>query len=232
MNKFDITKEEMAAISRYIDSGERSDELDSAIGKIFYAEGQIRSRLLREADSLRGRLGRTSAKLERIEDAKKEAVLQGEFGETGLDSVDVAKCLLYYLQGKDSYGLTKSKLMCILFEVYASWLYSKKERIFIEHPVCTEYGPQFWRVYKRINSVREPLGRECVDAVASANPGVAAMCRNAANKYYDYSEKQLQSFIIKCPAYKAALPKNNGGKWNGEMSDRLIYSWKEEQKND
>lgn len=229
MNAFNITAEEMQALSAYIDEGIRGELTEAAIGKVFYAEGQIRARLAKECASLRAKLDRANTRVERFEEARKEKILQGDFAETGLDSVDVALCLLYYLQQTKTYKLSKAKLQYILFEVYAAWLAGHKERLFIEKPVCTEYGPQFWRVYKKVESLANPVGFEAVNRVASQNAGIAAICKNAAAKYYDYSEAQLKAYLVKCDAYKAALPEKNGGKWNGELDDRLILRWKENQ---
>ncbi len=230
MNKFELSPAEMQAISDYIDEGKKSETLFSATEKIFFAENQIRARLLRETRSLSSRLDRATKRIERIEDEKQGKILQGEFAETGLDSVDVAACLLHYLQENRAYQLTRSKLLHILFEAYAAWLHNRSERLFIEHPVCTEYGPQFWRVFKHIGSTANPVGHDAVKKIAEVNPGVAAFLKNVANKYYDYSESNLKSYVTKCPAYRNALPEKNGGKWNGEMKDTEIYAWKDAQK--
>ena len=224
-----FTPEELAAISRYIDDGERTEATASAIEKVFYAEGQIRMRLVKENAALGSRLEKATAKIARFEERKQEAILQGEFAETGLDSVEVARCLLYYLQQKQAWRMSKSKLQYILFEVYAAWLAGHKERIFIEHPVCTEYGPMFWRVFKQIENLQSPLSADCVRTLGEKNPGVVAICKNAAAKYYDYGDSQLKSYLLKCPAYKEAMPQKNNGKWNGLMQDALILAWKQDQ---
>lgn len=230
MSEWNLTPEEIRAVSLYIDEGVRSEETPAALDKILYAAAQASRRLSAENAALGRRLERSNDRVQRLQAKREEAVLQEEFSETGLDSLAVAKCLLYYLQQQNAWKLSRSKLMYVLFEVYAAWLAGHRERLFVEHPVASEYGPQFWRVFKNIPSTGTPLGREAVEAIAKLNPGVAALCRNAAVKYYDYKESDLQRYICKCPAYRNALPEKNGGKWNGELRDSEIYAWKLDQK--
>lgn len=154
-------------------------------------------------------------------------LMQNEFAETGLDSLEVAKALLYNLQQLKAYKLNNAKVVQILYEMYASWLGSKGERLFTEHPVATSYGPQFWRVWKRLSSDTTET-YDSVKAVAEKNPGVAAFIKNAANKYYDYGENELNNLFKKTAPYKNASPERHGGKWNVEISDADIYAWKNE----
>lgn len=224
-----LTPEETAAVAAYIDEGRRDEHTASALDKILYAEGQIRRRLAAENATLRHQLERARSKVERLETKREDALRKGDFAETGLDSLAVAKCLLYYLQQKDSWRLTRTKVLHILFLMYASWLAGHRERLFVEHPVASEYGPQFWRVFKNMLSTTTPVDADVVRSMGESNAGVLRLCQNAAAKYCDYSEADLRSFVSKCPAYRNALPENNGGKWSGELSDYEIYQWKKEQ---
>ena len=56
--------------------------------------------------------------------------------------------------------------------------------------------------------------------------GAAVFCENAARKYYDYSDKTLAEMFRKSAPYKNASKEHNDGKWNKEIDDRDIYSWK------
>lgn len=169
-----------------------------------------------------------SGRLERIQDKERTKLLTGEFAESGLDSLEVANALLYQLQKLKTWKLGKPKVIHILYEMYASWLYSKKERLFIEHPVATEWGPMFWRVFKRIDT-RSPVPYGAWRLLCEKNPGVAAFCENAAKKYYDYADGTLNEIFVKTKAFKLSSKENNGGKWNKEISDMEIYDWKSRQ---
>ncbi len=184
-------------------------------------------RLARSLDSMTAKAEALSEKTERYKALLKGNPAEGVYTETGLDSADVADALLYQLQALRTYKLSRAKVIHILYEMYASWLASKGERLFIEHPVATEYGPMFWRVYKRLDT-RKQISRDRWESLCAANPGVAAFCRNAARKYYDYADGDLNKVFLKSRPYKNASKEKNGGKWNKEINDNEIYAWKKE----
>ena len=100
-----------------------------------------------------------------------------------------------------------------------------KERLCREHPVATEYGPMFWSVYKKINpSSRVPY--EAWKELCEKNAGIAAYCRNAAQKYYDTKCSELEESFKKSKPYQKASKEYNFGKWNKEISDQDIYEWR------
>lgn len=180
---------------------------------------------------LAGARKRNAMLAERLDRRKEERVLRraaGRFEESGLDSAEVANALVYQLQALKTYKLSVYKVMAILYEMYASWLYSKGERLFVEHPVATEYGPRFWHAYKRIDT-RTPVTREAWNAFAAARPDIAAFCKNAALKYYDISEGGLRAGFMNTKAFENARPENNNGKWNKEIEDADIFMWKDNQ---
>ncbi len=149
-----------------------------------------------------------------------------DFGETGLDSVEVAYALLYQLQFiSNGRRISPSRVIGILYEIYASWLLNHKERLFVEHPVCTEYGPQFWRVYKRLVNLSSATYDD-FKKLAEQNPGVAMLCKNAASKYFDIDIRSFTAMLKKSEPYRNALPATNGGKWNKELNDSDIFVWK------
>lgn len=184
-------------------------------------------RMARSLESMTAKAKTLEERTERYKILLKGNPAEGEFTETGLDSADVADALLYQLQTLRTYKLSRAKVIHILYEMYASWLASKGERLFIEHPVATEYGPMFWRVYKRLDT-RKQVSQDRWESLCASNPGVAAFCRNAARKYYDYSDGDLNKIHMKSRPYKNASKEKNGGKWNKEISDNEIYAWKRE----
>ena len=85
---------------------------------------------LRHLEGARKRNAMLTERLEKYKERKQEALEAGEFKETDIDSADVATALLYQLQQYPTYKLNKYKLNAILYEMYASWLYSHQERLF------------------------------------------------------------------------------------------------------
>lgn len=168
-------------------------------------------------------------RMDKMVERREERILSGEFGETGLDSADVATALLYQLQQRKTYRLNEYKLQAILYEMYASWLNSKGERLFLEHPVATEFGPRFWRVFKRVDT-KSIVPYHVWKAFAEKSPAVAAYCENAAKKYYDYAEGTLSRVYLASKPYKNAHKDNNNGKWGKELDDKEIRAWKEKTK--
>jgi uncharacterized phage-associated protein len=222
---YNLTQDELNKIIRYVEDGNKeilSTDIPTRFTALFGAFERKMSKDLIENEK---KLLVLQTKMERANLKEEKLIDNGIFQETAIDSVDVANALLYCLQQLKTYKLTKSKFLLILYEMYASWLGTKKERLFIEHPVATEYGPQFWRVYKRLDlTVKVPYS--AFEALAKQNSGIAAFAKNAATKYYDYSEKDLHDPVIISKAYKNALPIHNNGKWNKEISDKDIFVWK------
>lgn len=226
----DISQEDLARIIAFVEDGNDEALSTGAISKFYALSAALGRRLSEYGQSAAKKNFLLERKLERYQRKEKAEIAEGVFSETGLDSVDVALALLYSLQQLKTYQLTKSMLICILYSMYASWLGSKKERLFAEHPVATEWGPQFWRVYKRIVSVKSRVPDECYTNLARQNPAVAAFARNAARKYYDWKESDLRNLLLKSDPYKISTKEHNSGKWGKEIPDSAIYVWKTEGK--
>lgn len=223
-----LTTEQLRSLIQLAED-ERAPVDAEAVSALNYLNACVQRNLLKRYSAAARRNESLSDRLERYHNKEKEKVVTGEFAETGLDSHEVARALLYQLQQLKTYKLTKSKVISVLYEMYASWLHSKSERLFLEHPVATEYGPQFWRVFQRLD-VRESVPYQEYKDLAGKNPGVAAFCKRAAEKYYDYKDSDLSAPVLKSVPYKNASKENNGGKWNKQIEDRDIYAWKSDQK--
>lgn len=162
----------------------------------------------------------------RAETAEEKAVADGTaFSELAIDSVDVINALVAHLRTLKTYHFTKDKVSYIFFEIYASWLYSKRERLCIEHPVATPYGPRFWHAWTQMDM---NSGDGAIARLNAVNPGLSVMVGNAARKYYDYSLGDLERYIKKARPYAERVPKE-GEKWNKEITDDSIFMWKKEQ---
>ena len=166
-----------------------------------------------------------TGRLQAIRERNTEAADDGQYEESLRDSAEFARALLYQLQERSTWKLSEYKVIAILYEMYSSWLYSKRARLFAEHPVATQYGPRFWHAFKKIK-VSERITREEWKNFAAKDPAVAAFTIRAAEKYYDIKESTLTDAFKASKAYKNAMPEHNGGKWNKEIADKDIYLWK------
>ena len=227
MNEY-LSPEDLAALTAFAqdDRAQINPEQIERLGALHRA---VERNALKNLTGLRKRNAMLSEKIEHFRDKEKLKISVEDFAETGLDSYEVALGLLYQLQQLKTYRLTKKKFISILYEMYASWLHSKQERLFLEHPVASFFGPQFWRVYERI-SLAAPVQYKDWKSLCEKNPGVAAFCKNAAEKYYDYAEGDLLRPLTKSLPFRNADKDHNGGKWNKEIADKQIYAWKDARK--
>lgn len=224
-----LTQEQFETLQKFADD-DRSPITMEILTAFANLNAKVEANILKHLTGARKRNTMLEERMERMKEKKTERIEAGQFEDTGLDSVDVAKGLLYHLQKLNTYRLNKYKLQAILYEMYASWLYSKHERLFQEQPVATEFGPRFWRVFKRVETT-VPVAHDEWKSLCESNPGVAKFCENAARKYYDYTEGDLSRMFISSKPYKNADKDHNDGKWNKEISDKDIYEWKSKQKN-
>lgn len=224
-----ITQQQFESLIRLVQDERSPIDMD-AVEALHAMHSTVEKIVIKRLIGSEKRNSMLQERLEKYKERDRIRVEEGNFGETELRSDDVAKALLYQLQQLRTYRLNDYKLQAILYEMYASWLESKKERLFDEHPVATPYGPRFWRVFKNVKAAVK-VSYDDWTALAEKNPGVAAFCRNAANKYYDTSEGELSRMYLKSKPYTSADKDHNGGKWNKEMDDRLICAWKAEKNN-
>ena len=223
-----LNKEQLDELIRFAsdDKAFPSFEALEALNALYTA---VQRNTVRHLSGTRKRNAMLEEQVQRLREKREQKIDDGQFAETDLDSAEVATGLLFQLQQLKTYKLNKYKLQAILYEMYASWLYSKKERLFLEHPVATQFGPRFWRVYNRVDT-NNTVPYQAWKAFAEKNPAVAAFCKNAAAKYYDYAEGTLNRTFLASKAYKNADESHNNGKWNKDIEDSDIYRWKENQK--
>lgn len=223
-----ITPEELAQLTAFA-SDDKADVDPAAVQKLCSLHAAVTAHLAKRFAGLQKRNALLGQRLDTFKEKRTERFMQEGYDETGLDSCDVAWVLLYHLQQMHTWRLNKSKVILILYEMYCSWLSSKQQRLFLEHPVATEYGPMFWRVYKRIQTEKSvPYTK--VAWLKEVNPGVAVYCENAARKYYDYDPKTLEKLFLKSKPYRMSTKEHNGGKWNKEIDDHLIREWMEQER--
>lgn len=224
-NFYSITEDDIKKIISFVEDGDEA-VLETDIVTTFIAlNAAFTKRLVTCISGKNRKTNILERKLKRINRRAEAAIEAGDFRETQRDGVNVAYMLTYHLQQMNASVISKNKVIYILYLMYASWLYSKKERFLIEHPCATEWGPQFWRVYGRLD-VRYRITQEDYSALAMADPAAAAFCKSAAKKYYDYKDHDLKEMLLKSKPYKNSLPDTNRGKWNKEINDLDIYNWK------
>lgn len=221
---YDLSNEELQEILRFVNEEGAAMPSPDTVSRFQNIAFAFQGKCIKQVGALRQDNERLRRRLDRYTRTEQQAIEAGEFAEAGLDSVVVARALLYCLQQMKAYKLTKTKLVLIVYGMYASWLASKKTRLFVEHPVATEWGPQFWRVYKRVDT-RERMTSDDWKALTELSPAVAAFTKNSAIKYADYSEEDIRKLYLKSQPYKKAKAEQNDGKWNKEINDTDIYLW-------
>lgn len=222
-----LTYQQLDALVRFADEDRELVDME-AVDALMALSYAVQRNLNRR---LTGTLKRNKMLQERLEsrrEAEQERIEAGQIEESNRDSLLVARALLYQLQHLKTYRLTPYKVNAILYEMYASWLYSKKVRLFLEHPVATEWGPRLWHAFKKIN-VNERISDEEWNFFAANNPAVAAFVTNSARKYYEVTESTLTKMFMETKAFRNASASANGGKWNKEIADADIYEWKQRQ---
>jgi uncharacterized phage-associated protein len=227
---YDISPDELDEIRRYIENDGPVPQND-AIGKFNAMSAALNKKLYKDLLSARSKKNTLEKRVERFKAADEKRAQDGVFAETvpGLDSLTVARALVWCLNQKKTWKMSRTKVIAILYEMYASWLVSKHERLFEHHPQSTEYGPQLWRVYNHLGALTASYDE--FKKLADQSPAIAAFCKNAAEKYYDVEPKKLVEPTKKSVAYKNALPEHNNGKWGKELSDADIYQWKQSMQN-
>ena len=208
----------------------------------------LSKRLAADARIARREAERLRKKMERFEGRQQELRLNREFEHMGLDSVTLAKALLFCIQQLDrklmrSSHVTMQKLMILLYDVYANSLARYDLRPTIQGPQAygytdrttnktVEMGPWFWRVADALRETvrnQTPVDAEALEAVKKRSEDLAGMCWAVAKSRSTYTDKELFRWIKASAPYRDAHKDNNGGKWGKEYDDYLIYVWKSEQ---
>ena len=222
-----LTYEQLDSLIHFADDDKATVDA-AAIEALCVLNYTVQKNIAKRFDGMQKRNRMLQERLEKYQQRDNERIEAGCFEDTDRDSLLVARALLYQLQQRRTYKLTKVKVNIILYEMYASWLYSKKVRLFKEHPVAAQWGPMLWHAVKALN-VSETISHTEWKQFASQSPAVAALCKGAADKYYDINDSTLINDIKATKAYKKASAENNDGKWGKEILDADIFAWKRHQ---
>jgi hypothetical protein len=222
-----LTPEDLAALTAFAQDDGSPIEPEQ-VERLVALHHAVERNVLKNLTGLRKRNAMLNERLERIREKDRLKISVEDFAETGLDSVEVAKALLYQLQQRKTFHrLTKSKLIAILYWMYASYLYHQQERIFLEHAKASPQGPTFWKVYNAIRTTVVPVEYKDWENICKKNAGVAAFCKEFAERFYNDDESDIINPLLKSQPYKNADKDHNGGKWSKEIADKEIYAWKE-----
>lgn len=232
-HRYELSQQDIDGLTAFIEEGKTAVLETGATEKLYALSAAVARKMQEYCIEQRKKNAKLDKKLCLYQAKERLDMMNGEFSfnETELDSLDVAAALIHCLQRTSGKYISKNKVIYILYNMYCSWLANKKERMFTEHPACTEWGPQFWRVYKHIDNPNNVIPYDAFKKLAEQNPAVAAFCRNTAEKYYDYTEKELKLKFTESEPYKNALPVHNNGKWGKQIADTDIYLWKNSQHN-
>lgn len=229
-----LSYEQLDELIRFADDDRHPVDL-AAVETLASLNAAVQRNIVRHLSGQRKRNAMLNERLQRYTERQEREVIDGNSREYGIDSADVANIIMYHLQHLKTYKLSVYKVNAILYEMYAGWLFRNKERMVDEHPVATAYGPRFWRALKNCYKENHTISYEEYRSIASRitekkiGPGILSYAENAAKRYYDVSDKDLNEMFMKSKAFKNATPEYNNGKWNKEIADGDIFEWKKSQ---
>lgn len=232
-----ITAEQFELINRYL-NGEKVSIPYNVLKNFTTMHQQLSIQIIdncarasAEASRLRGQMGEIQNIQAQKEQQKKAAT---EITELGMNSLELAQCVQYCLQGKSCNSITNKttvyKIMYILYKVYSFWLYKHNESVCIEKPVAQSWGPNFWIVKNGIDT-RKNIAPDIFNRLMEQNPQLARVVESAVDTYFDYTEHDLRKYLQRSMPYKNALPERNEGKWNGRILDEDILKWETKEQN-
>lgn len=226
-----ITHEQLDALIRYAED-ERSFPGVEAIEALNLLHETVQRSSLRLLGGQIRKNAILSERLDKYKEREQRRVDTGEFPGTGLTSVEVARALLYQLQKNAAQRISVGKIILLLYKMYATWLYSARERLFGEYPTANSFGAQFNDVYAHFKNkdLYERVPYAEWRALCDKNYSVAGVIESYAAKYAAIPYKDIQDSILKSTPWLNASRENNDGKWGKIISDQDIYNWKKKLK--
>lgn len=215
-------KEVLDFINHESDTVPAQDTVQSFMNVCFALQSEIAKAYRKRVSELSSKercIERLQAKIDKFENRTPKS-----FDLVNLDSIDVARCIIYLIRSREAY-YTRNTVQYMLYEAYASWLCSKKERLFDDKAQAQEWGPHFWHVSNKLGNMTK-MHVDCNDwkIVAERYPDIAAFLKNVVNKYISWSEKEFKEKLTSELAYKNAKPRKPGDKWGQKLSDDDIFS--------
>jgi len=228
---YTINPEEMRRIQAFLDGTAPDVIFTDLPGKCYRLAEAMKSKCLDEARKAVASKKSLERRIEKIQASKERQYLEGKFAEANRDSLEVAYAIKYVANSNNIF-IKRTLLIPVLYDVYANWLYSQKEILTTEEPKAIESGPQFWRVYNKID-MKMPASetKQYYDSIVAFNPGVIAIIKNVLRKYIDIDERRVAAIMKNNDAYRNADKDHNCGKWNKVIEPKDIYLWKKDANN-
>ena len=224
MFEFTLTTEEQDRIVEFI-NGENPGFASSGIAeKLFRIAGEVQKRMVKELSQAQKRIEKQEEKVVRLEDRNRRKMEmeaeEGVFSDLDIDSVTFAKAVAAVASRYMKY-VSRTRIICLMYECYAAWLVSHRQRLFNESPVRTKWGVNFWRVYKAISGGPFNGDEECFRKIVEMEPGAANLICNVTVKYAGWNDNVLQERFLKS---RPVMEAEN----NKRIDDAKIYGWKKE----
>ena len=223
--RYTITPEQLNRLIEFAEDDRAEMDFD-AIEALNYLHQAVQRHAMKRLSGAMKRNEMLNERLTRFQERNRQKYLNGDFGDTNLDSLVFAKATLYQLQRYDTTNLTRFKFLLIIYRMYATWLYSHKERLFVEEPQAREWGPQFYRIDQNIN-VKLKASYDDYKALAEKSPAKAAFCRDYIAEYHDQPYEFFHDTVFRSAPFLNAHKNNNNGKWNKHFSLVDIFLWRE-----
>ena len=228
---YSIDQTDMERLQAFIDGKDPNVLFTELPERLFRLAEAVRRQSLEESRKAIRTKASLEKRLDRFQVSKEKDYQQGQFGEANRDSLEVAYAIKH-VANEAGYFIKKNMLILLLYDVYANWLYSGKERLTDEEPKATAMGPQFWKVFKKIDmKLSTNQTRQYYRSLTEYNPGIVAIIKNVVNKYILMDESRVASIMKSNDAYRNASKENNDGKWNKTISAADIYQWKKDKNN-
>lgn len=221
--RVNVSTQDFEQIKDYLEGAEITISREQ-VANFFSMADELRSRMLKNLGTAKNEVSRLNRRLERYADQENKKIEEGNFDELGLDSVDIARALLYVMKSRKVY-ISHRKLQYALFIVYANWLATHRQKICIESPKAQEWGPWFWRVANNVKEKNVTLSTD-FDNLMKINPGLGCLVKYVGEKYSDMNEDDIAKYLKKSEPYVKADASRNNGKWGAVLDDTLIYRWK------
>lgn len=246
--QYDFTEDDRLAVLRFLNEGDSSVLEGDAVRRLFMLHDAVNRKMLSSFAAVRRDNEQVRRRLARFERHEETLCEKGEFECRGVDTLSVARCLMFCLQKAcENAGIkcsvTMTKLQILLYDVYAGYLARYRTRLTVEIPRFFGYvdqgtgkrvdcGPWFWTVKDTLQDyVRRhaAASRADYDALYTLDPEAAGLCWGVAQKYCHLSENALFQWIRGSEPFRDAMPENNAGKFSKEFNDVLVYRWKRAQ---
>lgn len=228
---YKLTQDQINQLQSFINGTQPEVFFTDLPEQLFRLAEAVRHQCMEEARKAVRTKNSLERRMARIQQSKEKEYCTGKFEEKNRDSLEVAYAIKH-IANRNGYYIKRSMLISILFDVFANWIYSAKEILTDEMPKATEKGPQFWKVYNKID-MKMPVEKTKTyyDSLVAFNPGVVALIQNVLNKYALVDDERVAEIMMNNSAYRNATKEHNDGKWNKIINAADIYIWKRETKN-